>query len=56
MIFIGILKKEIKKMAWLLMEIENAEYYPEYNRKNKVTILHHDLIAQEDFSTSFITI
>ncbi|MEZ7507173.1 NRDE family protein [Flavobacterium sp. Arc2] len=24
--------------------------------KNKVTILHHDLIAQEDFSTSFITI
>jgi uncharacterized protein with NRDE domain len=24
--------------------------------KNKVTILHHDLIAQENFSTSFITI
>ena len=24
--------------------------------KNKVTILHHDLISQEDFSTSFITI
>jgi hypothetical protein len=51
------LKKEIKKMAWSSIEMAlKLSITQSIIEKNKVTILHHDLIAQEDFSTSFITI
>jgi hypothetical protein len=37
-------------------ELKTFSITPSCNQKNKVTIFHYDLMAQEDFSTSFTTI
>jgi hypothetical protein len=56
--FHGTLKKEIKKWFGINRngELKTLSITQSIIEKNKVTILHHDLIAQENFSTSFITI
>jgi hypothetical protein len=56
MIFIVMLKNQENGLVIRNEELKTFSITQAVIERNKVTIFHYDLMAQEDFSTSFTTI